>query len=139
MPESDPSSGSQDLSATFAHANATLDQLRAEVLATFVDDLDRAAPDVRGLAATFAYEQIWPRDGLSTCDRSIVTIAAIVALGCTDELKLHVIRGLEHGITKDEIGEVLTHLIPYVGFPLVVKAASAVGDLVERAGAGDQS
>jgi 4-carboxymuconolactone decarboxylase len=57
----------------------------------------------------------------------------LVALNCPDELKLHVLRGLANGITKEEIGEILIQLVPYVGFPLAVSAGAAVGDFVERA------
>ena len=88
---------------------------------------------VSGLAASFAYGEVWPRPGLSACDRSIATIGALVALHCAEELRLHVLRGFANGITKDELAEIFTQLIPYVGFPLVVSAAASVADLVDRA------
>jgi 4-carboxymuconolactone decarboxylase len=95
------------------------------------------APDVSKLAASFAYGEIWPRPGLTQRDRSIATLAALVTLGCTEELRLHTLRGLANGLTKAEIGEILTQLVPYVGFPLVVSAAAKVADLFERAEATD--
>ncbi|WP_154676833.1 carboxymuconolactone decarboxylase family protein [Parafrankia discariae] len=112
---------------------ASLRALRAEVLATLSPAVAAVAPDVGKLAASFAYGEIWPRAGLSPRDRSIATVAALVTLNCTEELRLHTLRALANGVTKEEIGEILTQLTPYVGFPLVVSAAAKIADLVERA------
>lgn len=112
---------------------ASIAALRAEVLAALGPKVARTAPDVSTLAASFAYGDIWPRPGLSQRDRSIATFASLVTLSCTEELRLHTLRGLANGITKAEIGEILTQLIPYVGFPLVVSAAAKISDLIERA------
>jgi len=49
------------------------------------------------------------------------------------ELKLHGLRGLANGLTKEEIGEIVTQLTPYVGFPLSVSAATALGKVIPRA------
>lgn len=110
-----------------------LADLRLEVLAAFGAKVASLTPDIRSLAADFAYGTIWPREGLSQRDRSIATIAALVVLQCTEELQLHAIRGLANGLSKEELGEILTQLIPYVGFPLVVSAATKMADLVDRA------
>lgn len=103
------------------------------MLASFAPAADRVAPAVRELAASFAYGMVWSRPGLSKRDRSIATIAALVALNCSDQLTLHVLRGMANGISKEEIGEIVTQLIPYIGFPLSVSAAATIGDIVERA------
>ncbi|MFF7594541.1 MULTISPECIES: carboxymuconolactone decarboxylase family protein [Streptomyces] len=81
----------------------------------------------------FAYGEVWPRPGLSPRDRSIATIAALVTLSCTEELRLHKLRGLANGLTKAELGEILPQLAPYVGFPLVVSTATKIADLLEPA------
>lgn len=111
---------------------ASLAELRAEVLAGFSPAADLVVPDVRELAASFAYEMVWSRPQLAPRDRSIATIAALAALKSNDQLKMHVLRGLANGISKDEIGEILTQLIPYLGFPLAVSAAATVADLLDR-------
>ena len=110
-----------------------LADLRAEVLSAFSGKVASLTPSTRRLAADFAYGTIWPREGLSQRDKSIATIAALVVLQCTEELQLHTIRGLANGLSREEIGEILTQLIPYVGFPLVVSAATKMADLVDRA------
>lgn len=111
----------------------SVDALRAEVLARFGPAADRVAPSVRELAASFAYGVVWSRPELSKRDRSIVTIAALAAMNCSDQWKLHVLRGMANGVSKHEIREIVTHLVPYIGFPLSASAAAAVADLVERA------
>ncbi|MFF3372246.1 carboxymuconolactone decarboxylase family protein [Streptomyces sp. NPDC002680] len=112
---------------------ASIADLRAEILSALGPQVSAVAPDVSKLAASFAYGQVWPRPGLTQRDRSIATLAALVTLGCTEELRLHTLRGLANGLTKAEIGEILTQLVPYVGFPLVVSAAAKIADLLERA------
>ena len=112
---------------------ATIDELRAEVLAPISPKLAAIAPNIGELAMDFAYGQVWGREGLSKRDRSIATIAALVALNCPSELKLHALRGLANGLSKQEIGEIVTQLTPYVGFPLSVTAAAAIGEVVPRA------
>lgn len=117
--------------------NASLDELRAEVGASFGPQLNRMAPDIGKLAIGFAYDQVWSREGLSKRERSIATIAALVAVNCASELKLHALRGLSNGLTKEEIGEIITQLTPYLGIPITVTAAAAVGDVAPRARLGD--
>lgn len=106
--------------------------LRAEALAKVNPQIASLAPGIGELAGSFAYGQVWSRSGLSNRDRSIATIAALVALNCPDELTVHVLRGLANGLTKEEVGEIITQLTPYVGFPLAVSAVAAVGDYVAR-------
>lgn len=111
----------------------SLAELRAEAVDSFGPAADRVIPDVRQLSASFAYGMVWSRPGLGTRERCIATIAAVAAINCPQQLRVHVVHGLANGVTKEEIGEVFTQLIPYVGFPLSVSAAAAVADLVERA------
>jgi 4-carboxymuconolactone decarboxylase len=122
-----------------AMTTASIADLRAEILSGLSPDVASVVPDLRSLAASFAYREIWPRPGLSQRDRSIATIAALVSLSCTEELRLHTLRGLANGVTKQEIGEIMTQLIPYVGFPLVVSAAQKIADLIARADVDESS
>ena len=118
-------------------ATASIDELRAEVLAPISPKLASVAPDIGKLAMSFAYEQVWSRPGLSMRERSIAVIAALAVVNCPSELKLHALRGLANGLTKAEIGEIITQLTPYIGFPLSVTAAAAIGEVVPRADVGD--
>ena len=70
------------------------------------------------------FGDVWKRPGLSPRDRSLVTVAALVALYRTNELPFHLGRALENGVTRDELVELITHLAFYAGWPA---ANTAVG------------
>lgn len=118
-------------------ATASIDELRAEVLAPISPKLANVAPDIGKLAMSFAYDQVWSRPGLSMRERSIAVIAALAVVDCPSELKLHALRGLANGLSKAEIGEIITQLTPYIGFPLSVTAAAAIGEVLPRADVGE--
>ena len=65
---------------------------------------------------------VWSRPGLSPRDRSLVTIAALTALHRPNELRIHVARGLDNGLSRAEIGELIMHMAIYGGFPVAVEA-----------------
>lgn len=64
---------------------------------------------------------VWGREGLSTRDRSLITIAALTALHRPNELELHVGRGLDNGLSRSEISELIMHMAVYGGFPVAVE------------------
>lgn len=64
---------------------------------------------------------VWARPGLSQRDRSLITIAALTALHRPNELRLHLGRGLENGLSRDELSELIMHMAIYGGFPVAVE------------------
>ncbi len=70
----------------------------------------------------YAWGEVWTRAGLARRDRSIATIAALVAIGAEDELALHLRAGLRNGLAKEEIAEVLLHTAIYAGLPRANRA-----------------
>ncbi|BCJ92188.1 hypothetical protein IZ6_29230 [Terrihabitans soli] len=82
-------------------------------------------PKLIELSETVLYGDVWQRPGLAKRDRSLVTIAALLALGRVDQLKVHVGRAIDNGVTEDEISELITHLAFYAGWPAAMSAASA--------------
>ncbi|GAB3428521.1 carboxymuconolactone decarboxylase family protein [Massilia solisilvae] len=90
------------------------------------------APKLAQVTSDVLFGDIWERDGLSRRDRSLVTVAALVALYRLEQLPFHLERALENGVTRDELAEVITHLAFYAGWPT---AASAV-QLLHQACAG---
>jgi 4-carboxymuconolactone decarboxylase len=72
------------------------------------------------------------RPGLSKRDRSLITLAALTALYRPDQLKGHTERALANGVTKEEIGELITHLAFYAGWPSAMSAAKVVKQVVEE-------
>ena len=78
------------------------------------------------LAARYAFADVWGRGGLAKRDRSLVVIGALIAQRQTAELKNHVKIGVANGLTVCEIEEVLVQALPYVGFPSIASATTAV-------------
>jgi 4-carboxymuconolactone decarboxylase len=80
-------------------------------------------PELGELRDKVLYGDIWQRPNLSPRDRSFATVAALTALCRTDELRTHIGRALDNGVTKDEIRALFTHLAFYSGWPTAVNAA----------------
>jgi len=96
------------------------------------NEVRTVAPKLIELTETLVYPDIWERPGLSKRDRSLITLAALVALYRPDQLKGHTERALANGVTKDEIGELITHLAFYAGWPSAMSAAKVVKQVFEE-------
>lgn len=83
------------------------------------------APKLVELTDDVLFGDVWERPGLSKRDRSLITVAALVALYRTNELPFHLKRALENGVTKDELVELITHLAFYSGWPTAFTALTA--------------
>lgn len=82
------------------------------------DNLGNLAPKFAELNDDVLFGQVWSReDKLSPRDRSMITISALMAQGLFPQLKSHFIIGREHGITKEEVVEIVTQLAFYAGWP----------------------
>jgi 4-carboxymuconolactone decarboxylase len=80
------------------------------------------APKLIELSETVLYGDVWERPGLSKRDRSLITVAALTALCRSDQLPGHLERALGNGVTRQEIGELITHLAFYAGWPAAMTA-----------------
>ena len=80
------------------------------------------------VAFRWAFGEIWARPELSRRDRSIVVISILTNLGVDRELAMHVRAGLHHGLSREEIEEIITHLSLYAGIPSAVAAIGVVHD-----------
>jgi 4-carboxymuconolactone decarboxylase len=82
------------------------------------------APALDQITQQVLFGEVWERSGLSKRDRSLVTVATLIAQYRTNELPYHLKFALQNGVTKDELTEVITHLAFYAGWP---PANTAVG------------
>ena len=96
------------------------------------NEVRTVAPKLIELTETLVYPDIWERPGLSKRDRSLITLAALTALYRPDQLKGHTERALANGVTKEEIGELITHLAFYAGWPSAMSAAKVVKQVFEE-------
>jgi 4-carboxymuconolactone decarboxylase len=91
------------------------------------------APKLVSLTDDLLFGDIWERPGLSKRDRSLITVAALVALYRTDQIAFHLGKALENGLTKEELTEAITHLAFYAGWPNAMTAITALKSLVAEA------
>ena len=82
------------------------------------------APRLTEISNTVLFDDVWRRPGFSPRDRSLITVASLIALYRSNELKFHLGKALENGVTRDEIIEMITHLAFYSGWPT---ASTALG------------
>ena len=69
------------------------------------------------------YSDVWTDPDLAPRDRSLITIACLIALNHSNELPAHLRRGIENGLTKTEISALITHMAFYAGFPAAITAS----------------
>src|SRR3954449_8954044 len=92
------------------------------------------APGLAGYTDEVLFGDVWKRPGLSPRDRSLITVAALVAGYRTNELPFHLKRALDNGVTKDELIEVITHLAFYSGWPTANTAVTIAQRVFAEAG-----
>ena len=99
--------------------------------------MQEIAPHLAELSTQVLFGDVWERPGLSKRERSLITVAALTALYRTDQLRSHVRRALANGVTKEEIGEVITHMAFYGGWPTAANAVQVAKQVFDEAGPGN--
>jgi 4-carboxymuconolactone decarboxylase len=89
-------------------------------------------PKLGELTDKVLFGDVWERKGLSKRDRSLITVAALTALYRPDQLKGHVWRALDNGVTKEELVEVITHMSFYAGWANAGTAALIAKQVFEE-------
>jgi 4-carboxymuconolactone decarboxylase len=109
-------------------------EVRREVLGD--EHVDRAIAGTSELTAGFqdfltryAWGEIWARPGLGRAERSIATLAALVAMRAENEIAMHVRAARRNGLSREQIGEVILHTAIYAGLP-AANAAFAIAEEV---------
>src|SRR5207302_11298004 len=90
-------------------------------------------PKLAEISDTLISGEVWERPGLSKRDRSLITVATLLALGREKQLEGHLARALANGVTRDEISELITHLAFYAGWPAAMTAAQVAKEVFEKA------
>jgi 4-carboxymuconolactone decarboxylase len=94
--------------------------------------LGDTAPELVRLTDEVLFGQVWADPGLSQRDRSLVTVAALVSLGRTEQLRSHLRRAMDNGLSKDELVTAMTHLAFYAGWPAAMTAVTELKKITEE-------
>lgn len=91
-------------------------------------------PKLGEITDRVVFGDVWERPGLGKRERSLITVAALVTLCRPDQLRGHLWRALDNGVTRDEIVEVITHLAFYTGWPNGGTAALVAKEVFKERG-----
>jgi 4-carboxymuconolactone decarboxylase len=87
------------------------------------------APKLVELTDQVLFDDVWERKELSKRDRSLITVAALIALNRTDQLRFHLRYAVENGVKKEELVEAITHLAFYAGWPSAMSAITLAKEI----------
>jgi len=91
------------------------------------------APKLVDLTDRVLFGDVWERSQLSKRDRSLATVAALIAMNRPDQLRFHLARAVENGVKKEELIEVITHLAFYSGWPNAMSAIMVAKEAFSKA------
>lgn len=111
---------------TPADATAAKPQSRAQQL---YGDI---SPKMAELTDDVLYADIWERPELSKRDRSLVTVAALIALNRPDQLRSHLNLARKNGLKEVELIETITHMAFYSGWPSAVSALAIAKEVFKK-------
>jgi 4-carboxymuconolactone decarboxylase len=92
------------------------------------------APKLAEVSDEVFFGDIWERPQLSKRDRSLVTCAALIALGKTEQMNFHLPLAIKNGVTHEELVELTTHLAFYAGWPNAMSTVTKLKELFAVSG-----
>jgi 4-carboxymuconolactone decarboxylase len=90
------------------------------------------APKLAELTDSVLFGDVWARPELSPRDRSLVTVSALIALNRPDQLRGHLARARDNGVTQEELAEAITHLAFYAGWPSAFSAVAVAREVFQK-------
>ena len=94
--------------------------------------LGQIAPKLVDLTENVLFGDVWERAQLSKRDRSLITCAALIATGKTEQMDFHFPNAIKNGVTQEELVETITHLAFYVGWPNAMSAVNRAKELFAK-------
>ena len=90
------------------------------------------APKLADLTDSVLFDDVWERKELSKRDRSLITVAALVAMNRPDQLRFHLNYARENGVKREEVIEAITHLAFYAGWPSAMSAIMIAREILSK-------
>ena len=87
------------------------------------------APKLVSLTDDVLFGDVWERTELSKRDRSLITVAALITNGSTEQLRRHLARAKDNGLSEAELKEVIIHLAFYAGWPRAMSAVTVAKEI----------
>ena len=107
-----------------------LHELHGAASAQIVAGLQESVPALAPYIVAFGFGEIYSRPGLDAATREIATIAALTALGTAPgQLKAHMHTALAVGVTREQISEVIVHLVLFAGFPAAMNGLTLLAEI----------
>lgn len=91
------------------------------------------APKLVELTDGVLFDDVWERKELSKRDRSLITVATLIALNRPDQLRFHLNYAIQNGVRLEELIEAITHLAFYAGWPSAVSAILIAKEVFAKA------
>jgi 4-carboxymuconolactone decarboxylase len=101
----------------------------ADRVARVEEQFGNVAPGLVQYTTDVLFRDLWLRPGLAPRDRSLVTVAALIASGQVAQIPYHLNRAMDNGLTQAQAGEVITHLAFYAGWPSAFSALPVAKDV----------
>lgn len=134
------------VSAVFAQRGISMDELQDEAprrlplneaaeaqrAKNVRDQFGAVAPGLVDYTTDCLFRDLWLRSDLAPRDRSLVTVAALVAAGQVAQVTFHLNRAMDNGLTQEQAAEVVTHLAFYAGWPNAMSALPVFKDVFSR-------
>jgi 4-carboxymuconolactone decarboxylase len=120
---------------SLAHANQA-QGTSATTSSVTAGDIGRVSPALEKHARDTIQEGLWKRPGLTPRDRSIVTVATLIARNQSVEMPRHIVLALDNGVKPAELSELITHLAFYSGWANAMSAVAVTKDVFAQRGIG---
>jgi 4-carboxymuconolactone decarboxylase len=103
----------------------------------YIRNIKALAPEFAWVNVTFPFAELYPRDVIDLKTRELCTVAALTVQGFSlPELKLHIRAALRCGASRAEVGEIITQMIAYAGFPAATNALMTMKQVFDEIDAG---
>src|SRR5688572_23291929 len=96
------------------------------------DQFGAVAPGLVDYTTEYLFRDFWLRPDLAPRDRSLVTVAALIASGQVAQITFHLNRAMDNGLTQEQAAEVINHLAFYAGWPNAFSALPVAKEVFEK-------
>lgn len=114
----------------FERGSAKIQELNKKADQGLIDGLGKTAPDLANYVLEFVFGDLYSREGLDTKTKQMLTITILATLGnAKPQLAFHIKGGLNLGITRQEIIDIMTHISGYAGFPAAINGVNTAKEV----------